>query len=153
VKELVEVLDEQPLLTDNLLRLTRWMADYYLCGWGQVLNAVVPAGAREKAGTRNLSIVEAVPEDELPQPPPELTAKQQAVLALLRKAGKPVELRQLARQAKCGSGPVEALVVKGLARRAVRRIDQFLDTHAEQEEPSGPITLNGDQQQVWGVLE
>src|SRR5438270_11644531 len=28
VKELLEVLDEEALLTDNLLRLTRWMADY-----------------------------------------------------------------------------------------------------------------------------
>src|SRR6516162_2974038 len=31
VKELRRVLDEQALLTDNLMRLTRWMADYYLC--------------------------------------------------------------------------------------------------------------------------
>ncbi len=70
VKELVGVLDDEALLTDNLLRLTRWMADYYLCGWGQVLNAVVPAGARDKAGTRTLTFLEAVPEAELPEPPP-----------------------------------------------------------------------------------
>src|SRR5262245_25190791 len=31
VKELVKVLDEEPLVTVNLLRLTRWLADYYLC--------------------------------------------------------------------------------------------------------------------------
>jgi primosomal protein N' (replication factor Y) len=153
VKELLEVLDERRLLTDTLLRLTRWMADYYLCGWGQVLSAVVPAGARDRAGTRNLSFVEAVPEAELPDPPPELTAKQAAVLEVLRKAGKPVELRQLARQAKCGSGPVEALVVKGMARRALRRIEQFNDAPTEEHEPQGPITLNGDQQRAWEVLE
>src|SRR3712207_4606026 len=35
VKEILAVLDEESLLTDPLLRLTRWMADYYLCGWGQ----------------------------------------------------------------------------------------------------------------------
>src|SRR6202790_4694639 len=58
VKELLDVLDEEALLTDNLLRLTRWMADYYLCGWGQVLNAVVPAGARDRAGTRKLVFIE-----------------------------------------------------------------------------------------------
>src|SRR3954463_15552823 len=29
VKEVLEVLDDQALLTDDLLRLTRWMADYY----------------------------------------------------------------------------------------------------------------------------
>src|ERR1700756_211705 len=68
VKELVGVLDDEALLTDDLLRLTRWMADYYLCGWGQVLNAVVPAGARDQAGTRSLVFFEAVPEDELPSP-------------------------------------------------------------------------------------
>src|SRR3954470_8041406 len=77
VKELVAVLDDEALLTDSLLRLTRWMADYYLCGWGQVLNAVVPAGARDRAGTRNLAFVEAVPPDELPAPPPAVTAKQE----------------------------------------------------------------------------
>ena len=37
------------------------MADYYLCGWGQVLNAVVPAGAKQQAGTRNQTFLEAVP--------------------------------------------------------------------------------------------
>src|SRR5687767_14587665 len=35
VKTLYHVLDAEPLLTPNLLRLTRWMADYYMCGWGQ----------------------------------------------------------------------------------------------------------------------
>src|ERR1700681_2087550 len=72
VKELLDVLDDEALLTDNLLRLTRWMADYYLCGWGQVLNAVVPAGARDRAGTRKLVFIEAVPDAEWPSPPPEL---------------------------------------------------------------------------------
>src|SRR5262249_41786557 len=34
VKEIRRVLDDEALLTPDLLRLTRWMADYYLCGWG-----------------------------------------------------------------------------------------------------------------------
>ena len=70
VKELVGVLDDEALLDDHLMRLTRWMADYYLCGWGQVLNAVVPAGARDQAGTRQRAFVEAVPGAELPPPLP-----------------------------------------------------------------------------------
>jgi primosomal protein N' (replication factor Y) (superfamily II helicase) len=154
VKELVAVLDDEALLTDNLLRLTRWMADYYLCGWGQVLNAVVPAGARERAGTRTLTFVEAVPEPELRADAGKLPGKQAAVLEHLRAAGKAVELRQLTRQVKCGPGPVEALVQKGLARRVSRRIDKFsatADEHAP--EPEGPITLNADQQKAWEVLE
>lgn len=153
VKGLLEILDDEPLLTDHLLRLTRWMADYYLCGWGQVLNAVVPAGARDKSGTRSLSFVEAVPESEVPALLPRLTAKQTAVLELLRKAKKPIELRQLLRQAKCGSGPVEALVAKGLARRAVRRVEQAAQTEHEEEALTGPIVPNEDQERAWSVLE
>src|SRR5262249_32139655 len=46
LKELVEVLDDTPLLTPALLQLTRWIADYYLWSWGQVLKAAVPEGFR-----------------------------------------------------------------------------------------------------------
>jgi primosomal protein N' (replication factor Y) len=153
VKEVTRILDDEALLTPDLMRLTRWMADYYLCGWGQVLNAVIPAGAKDRAGTRAAAFVEAVPEAELPQPPPELTAKQKEALRQLRAAGKPLEPRQLSRLAKCGLGPVEALVLKGFARRAVRRIDRFSDSTEEAQAPEGPITLNADQAQAWGAIE
>src|SRR3989441_5005646 len=89
VKDILRVLDEEALLTPNLLRLTRWMADYYVCGWGQVLNAVVPAGAKGQAGTRTLTFLEAIAEAELPQPLPTLTGKQAAALEPLPAAGKP----------------------------------------------------------------
>src|SRR5215510_466567 len=46
LKDLVEILDATPLLTPALLRLTRWIAEYYLCPWGQVLKAAVPEGFR-----------------------------------------------------------------------------------------------------------
>ena len=80
VKEVLAVLDDESLLTDNLMRLTRWMADYYLCGWGQVLNAVVPSGAREQAGTRTVTFIEATPVAEQPSEAPALPAKQTGLL-------------------------------------------------------------------------
>jgi primosomal protein N' (replication factor Y) (superfamily II helicase) len=46
LKELVEILDETPLLTPAILQLTHWIAEYYLCSWGQVLKAAVPEGFR-----------------------------------------------------------------------------------------------------------
>src|SRR5947209_986966 len=123
VKPLFRVLDEEVLLTDDLLRLTRWMADYYLCGWGQVLQAILPAGVRDRKGQRPAVFLEAVPEGELPDPLPTLTAKQAAGLDWLREAGGPVELRHLARMAQSGPGPLLVLVGKGLARRTVRRVE------------------------------
>ncbi len=149
VKALLRVLDDEALLTPDLLRLTRWMADYYLCGWGQVLQAVVPAGARDQAGTRNAVFLEASGEELTPA---DLTPKQRAALDELRKAGKPVEARVLARLAQCGPGPVLALVQKGLARRIVRRIDTFADGELPSE-PAVPLILNADQLRAWTPIE
>ena len=52
IKDVVEVLDLLPLIDSKMLELTRWMADYYACSWGQALDAVVPAGVKKHAGTR-----------------------------------------------------------------------------------------------------
>ncbi|MDZ7345876.1 MAG: primosomal protein N', partial [candidate division KSB1 bacterium] len=44
LKEIEEVLDPTPLFTPQVLQLARWIADYYLCGWGEVLKAALPSG-------------------------------------------------------------------------------------------------------------
>jgi primosomal protein N' (replication factor Y) len=154
VKSLVRVLDDEALLNPHLLRLTRWMADYYLCGWGQVLNAVIPAGAKDQAGTRALVFLEALPVAELPPEPPKLTAKQAAALDILRQQRQPIEARRLARLAQCGPRVIETLIDKGFARRQTKRIDRFEAAPAADEHAAAaPITLNGDQQQAWQAIE
>lgn len=153
VKELLQVLDDESLLTPNLLRLTRWMADYYLCSWGQVLNAVVPAGAKQQAGTRATILLEAVPLDQCPHPPPTLTAKQTAVLEVLRQQAKPIEPPALAKLAKCGSGPIHVLVEKGLAQRNIRRLERFRPDEEPRPELAIAPTLTPEQQAAWKELE
>ncbi len=44
IKDAVELLDTDPLLTPEVLELTRWVADYYSAPWGEVLKAALPAG-------------------------------------------------------------------------------------------------------------
>src|SRR5438034_1034075 len=92
VKAITQVIDEDALLTEHLLKLTRWMADYYLCGWGQVLNVVVPTGVKKQAGTRAVPILELVPEALLPAKPPHLSPKQKRVHEYLKTHQSPVEL-------------------------------------------------------------
>lgn len=150
VKPLLRVLDQESLLTPNLLRLTRWMADYYLCGWGQVLHAVIPAGARDQAGTRTATFLEAVADAESAG---NLPAKQAAALKHLRDAGRPLEVRQLMRLADCGSGPIEALVEKGLARRLMQRVDRFGSLADEPATAESALVLNDDQLRVWALIE
>ena len=49
LKSLSEILDETPLVSLDLLWLTKWVSDYYLCPWGQVLKAAIPEGFRSRS--------------------------------------------------------------------------------------------------------
>ncbi|HYM80911.1 MAG TPA: primosomal protein N', partial [Candidatus Limnocylindria bacterium] len=51
VKEIAAVVGE-PLLSVHLLALTRWVADYYLAPWGEVLAAALPGGQEGLAKSR-----------------------------------------------------------------------------------------------------
>lgn len=44
IKEAREILDAVPLVTPELLELTRWVAEYYLAPWGEVIKAALPPG-------------------------------------------------------------------------------------------------------------
>jgi primosomal protein N' (replication factor Y) (superfamily II helicase) len=44
IKDAIELLDNSPLLTEEILTLTNWTADYYASSWGEVLKASLPAG-------------------------------------------------------------------------------------------------------------
>ena len=45
LKPLLDVLDARPALTPELLDLTRWVAGYYLCAWGEAIKAALPSGS------------------------------------------------------------------------------------------------------------
>jgi primosomal protein N' (replication factor Y) (superfamily II helicase) len=62
LKPLHSVIDQRSLLSPAMLRLTRWIADHYLCDWGAVLDAVVPAGVRIGAGTRMATLLTIDPD-------------------------------------------------------------------------------------------
>lgn len=161
VKAVSRVLDNDALVDDHLMKLTRWMADYYLCAWGQVLHAVVPAGVRENAGTRQAVFVEPVPKDQLPNPLPTVSPQQKAALERLKKEDRPLELGQLARMAKCGPGVVSGLVKKGLLRKFTERVETTSGNPdrrpGEDDEPAAaipaPLELHADQTQVWGQIK
>jgi len=51
LKEIDEVLDSDPPITEEMIALTRWIADYYYAPWGEVLKACLPAGINIEAAT------------------------------------------------------------------------------------------------------
>ena len=43
VKEIKDFLDPYPLFSGEMLELTKWVSDYYLCSWGEALRAALPS--------------------------------------------------------------------------------------------------------------
>lgn len=46
IKDIIDVLDDHPLLTPEQLQLWKWMAFYYMCPIGDVYKAALPAGLK-----------------------------------------------------------------------------------------------------------
>ncbi|MBK8149015.1 MAG: primosomal protein N' [Acidobacteria bacterium] len=44
IKNVAEIVDDEPLINEEILKLTQWTADYYASSWGEVLRASLPAG-------------------------------------------------------------------------------------------------------------
>ncbi len=63
IKDALELIDGEPLVTEEIVRLTQWAADYYSASWGEVLKASLPAGIN--ATTEQIYTITTKGRDEL----------------------------------------------------------------------------------------
>ncbi|MCX5703578.1 MAG: hypothetical protein NT066_03700, partial [Candidatus Omnitrophica bacterium] len=48
LKNVLEVIDDYPLLDKDMLSLTRKLSDYYCCSWGEAIETALPEGLRKR---------------------------------------------------------------------------------------------------------
>jgi primosomal protein N' (replication factor Y) len=51
-RDVIAAVDAHPLIPAEVLALTAWMAEYYLCSWGEALAAAVPRGVKPRLSVR-----------------------------------------------------------------------------------------------------
>ena len=51
-KYILELLDDEPIVTKLQLELFQWMADYYMCSIGEVMNVALPSGLKVSSQSR-----------------------------------------------------------------------------------------------------
>jgi primosomal protein N' (replication factor Y) len=123
LKLVAGVVDARRLFSPAMLRLTRWMADYYLCSWGQVMEAVAPAAVRRLAGTREVKLLRLA--DGVAGRIGELKLKspqQRKVLEVLAASEQALTAVEVAERAGCTTAPVQVLVKSGLVIATKSRI-------------------------------
>ncbi|MCE9544971.1 MAG: hypothetical protein K8T25_05555 [Planctomycetia bacterium] len=106
LKEVSEVVDRRSLLSPAMLRLTRWMAEHYMCGWAQVLDAVVPSPVRGQAGTRMVTLLTLSLEALAAREQGKLSAKQAEVVDFLAAHQEPVTPDQITTAVGCSLAPI-----------------------------------------------
>ncbi|HEX9912549.1 MAG TPA: primosomal protein N', partial [candidate division Zixibacteria bacterium] len=42
-KEIIDLIDEEPIINQEILELTRWTSEYYFASWGECLKAALPS--------------------------------------------------------------------------------------------------------------
>ena len=42
-RDIIDIIGDRPLFSEQLLALSRWMAEYYHCSWATAMQAMLPA--------------------------------------------------------------------------------------------------------------
>jgi len=122
VKYLEAVLDKNPIVTKQQLQFWKWIADYYLCTIGEVMDSALPANLKIASDTV------FVAETNIDTSEIELSSKELEILALIRKS-EGLKLKDLS-PSKHIPSTIRLLIEKGLVFTA----EELKRSYAPKEE-------------------
>ena len=117
VRPIAAVMDKRPQMTPVLMRLAKWMAEYYACVEQDALRCILPRAVREAGhaplqrrfaaltGTPDASVIEAISKR---------APRQAAVLDFLQKAAAPVAVARLLEETGAADAALKSLAKRGL---------------------------------------
>ena len=153
LKAILGAPDPEPALSNALLRLARWMSNYYGAPHGLALRALLPgalwqaerpAGPSE-AGERVLTLTRALPSLLERESVFKRSAKRRLAYEAVEAMGGSAPIRHLVGQLKLSRAVLDGLVEQGLA--TVELVTQPRDPFAGLSSPPPP-TLSPDQRRV-----
>lgn len=112
VKEIVSVLDSEPIVRRPQMQLWDWVAEYYLCSAGDVLRAALPAALKVESET----FIEVNPDYDR-ETAGELSERETVVMQVLDHEGKRMKISEI--EKATGFGRVGDLATKMLEKGAI----------------------------------
>ena len=150
LKPVLDVLDIAPVVSAELLRLGRWIADYYVAPLGEVLKAFLPQGISVE---NKVTVSLKLPLDQAAVAHFDTSAPQRAKVIKVLRAGKDFSIEQLRKRAEVkGIYPILMDLLKaGLIEitdrvptgRSRPRIEKFV----LKKNDAGTLVLRGETQQ------
>ena len=141
LREIIKTVGGQALVTPPILKLVRWISEYYCCAPEIAMKAVLPDSVRkEEEGWRERLYVRALPQhDKLPK----LTKRQEDLWSIVEE-WRELPLQELVRLAGTTSATIRKLEDKGLVSIApqISERDPYAKEHIL---PTNPLELNAEQ--------
>jgi primosomal protein N' (replication factor Y) len=141
LKPILKVIGAQTLVTAKVLKLARWIGEYYCCAPEIALRSVLPEAVRqEQAGWRERLFVRSVPfSGELPK----LSKRQKEIWHIVEER-RELPLQELIELAETTAATVRHLEDKGLIKISSEISERDPYGH-EQILPTRPLPLNPEQ--------
>jgi primosomal protein N' (replication factor Y) (superfamily II helicase) len=149
LKTVLQIIDDSPVLTPDLMALGSWAGDYYHHPLGEVLHHMLPALLRRGgAAAPQTETVWLVAPAGVQSDPATLSKapKQQALLRLLQKQPAGLTAEQLNARMSQWRGPMQSLLKKELVAQRVSITDSDI-AESSTRAYSRPLELNAGQRQ------
>ncbi|NWK57377.1 primosomal protein N' [Verrucomicrobiaceae bacterium N1E253] len=149
LREVLELIDPDPLITPKLMQMGHWMADYYGAPMELVMRALLPEAVRQEnhsEKTRKMVHLLETPDEEAMTKLSKRASRQHLILTLLQAAGGKMPLSDLGAGA---SASIKAVAKHGwveIKDEPVRRDPDAGEAFLE----DSPLSLNSEQQ---GAIE
>lgn len=154
LREMDSLIDPEPLMDETLLRIGRWIADYYACGFETVVRSLLPESVRNEgnsAKTRRVVVLVKMPDEEQLDKISRRASRQHAILMLLCSAsGQRLASVDLGKGSDAALKALEKAGYLRIEKEEVRR-DPEADGVVEVVE-SKPLALNEAQQRALDAI-
>jgi len=123
IKMVIERDPNRGHLTEQLVSLAQWMANYYCCPLGVVVGTMLPAAVKKGVGRRNRRFVQVVQDHLQKDDQKALTKLQRSVLEVAQHLDdQPIDPRELAHRAGAKTtSPIRRLIEAGYLKEVVHQ--------------------------------
>ena len=152
MREVKSLIDPEPLITPTLLKVARWISNYYGSSIESVIRSILPEAVRTEDNShktrRIATAIETIDPSEL-EKLEKRAPKQFIILTLLQQA--PGHTLPTAELGESSAPTLKSLVAKGLITISTEEIRRDPEA-AEEIIPSLPLTLNNEQQEAFDCI-
>ncbi len=116
-KDIIQVLDTKPILNSKMLEIAKWLADFYFCSWGEVLETFLPFVVRNGFNAKAINVARLSKNEVLIKdiiPALRKKAPKQAKVLEVLSNGNEMTVQELISKSSCKMPSIYGLRDRGL---------------------------------------